>query len=252
MTEGVTTKSRVMWSFISLTQAFVLPLLSTILRWKVYTYIFAAVMLCTEDFEVCKWRRSDSPTYSGVPRISRNSDTLSTRRDKPKSTIRMSPSGLALVNRMFWGWRWHYRCERKETLNYRAEPVSPIIIIKHLHLLVLIFHLLFNNLIVACKKIPFFKCPINHLSNGFHKAWTLSSLKSNAFIQSNIPRHKTSTCDAIRLKHLPLLQYNQVWLIVLSTLLKVIQSHYFCKCYLTFLLTYTSCCYAINVKPKNK
>lgn len=47
----------------------------------------------------------DSPTYSGVPRISLTSVILSMRRDKPKSTIRMSPKGLALVSRMFWGWR---------------------------------------------------------------------------------------------------------------------------------------------------
>lgn len=47
----------------------------------------------------------DSPTYSGVPRISLTSVILSMRRDKPKSTIRMSPKGLALVNKMFWGWR---------------------------------------------------------------------------------------------------------------------------------------------------
>lgn len=48
----------------------------------------------------------DSPTYSGVPRISLTSVILSMRRDKPKSTIRMSPKGLALVSKMFWGWRW--------------------------------------------------------------------------------------------------------------------------------------------------
>lgn len=47
----------------------------------------------------------DSPTYSGVPRISRTSVMLSMRRDKPKSTIRMSPRGVALVSSTFWGCR---------------------------------------------------------------------------------------------------------------------------------------------------
>lgn len=90
------------------------PLLST-------RFFFAAVMPCIRGFEVCKWGTSDSPTYSGVPRISRTSVTLSTRRDKPKSTIRMSPRGWALVNRMFWGWRRHEECERKETQNYTSD-----------------------------------------------------------------------------------------------------------------------------------
>lgn len=78
-------------------------------------------MPCMGGFEVCKWGMSDSPTYSGVPRISRTSVTLSTRRDKPKSTMRMSPRGWALVNRMFWGWRRHYECEWKETLNNTSD-----------------------------------------------------------------------------------------------------------------------------------
>lgn len=108
------------------TQAFTLHLLFTIRSWQVFTftlypfYFAAAVMLCMGGFEVCKWEMSDSPTYSGVPRISRTSVTLSTRRDKPKSTIRMSPRGWALVNRMFWGWR-RQECERKETLNYTSD-----------------------------------------------------------------------------------------------------------------------------------
>lgn len=45
------------------------------------------------------------PTYSGVPKISRTSCTASTCRDRPKSTMRMSPKGLLQVSRMFWGYR---------------------------------------------------------------------------------------------------------------------------------------------------
>lgn len=126
-TEGVTTKSIVLGVSLVLHKLSVHP--SSSLYWaeRLHISVFAAVMLCAGGFEVCKWRRSDSPTYSGVPRISRTSDTMSTRRDKPKSTIRMSPSGWALVNRMFWGWRRHYECKREETLNCRrSEPVSPI------------------------------------------------------------------------------------------------------------------------------
>ena len=47
----------------------------------------------------------DSPTYSGVPMISRSSWWLQTILDRPKSTILMSPRGELLVSRMFWGWR---------------------------------------------------------------------------------------------------------------------------------------------------
>lgn len=56
-------------------------------------------------FWIFKGRKQDSPTYSGVPRISLTSVMLSMCLDKPKSTIRMSPRGLALVSKMFWGWR---------------------------------------------------------------------------------------------------------------------------------------------------
>lgn len=45
-----------------------------------------------------------SPTYSGVPMISLSSWFWHSLLERPKSTIFISPRGLALVSRIFWGW----------------------------------------------------------------------------------------------------------------------------------------------------
>lgn len=63
------------------------------------------------------FKRQNLPMYSVVPRISRTSVMLSMRLDKPKSTIRMSPRGLALVSKMFWGWRRRLQADYSTGVN---------------------------------------------------------------------------------------------------------------------------------------
>lgn len=67
---------------------------------------------------------SDSPVYSGVPKISRTSVLSSMCRDRPKSTILMSPSGWALVSRMFWGWNRHNTQNMRGSIKTRPHGTT--------------------------------------------------------------------------------------------------------------------------------